>query len=135
MIKRCYKCKEKKNTRQFYRNKTKRDGFADQCKSCHVAYNREYWLKYMRPPRLFFKYGISLHVYTDIHKQQCGVCSICGEKETVVSSIGKVIALAVDHDHETGKIRGLLCQKCNHGLGLFRDSIDVLASAISYLQQ
>lgn len=137
MRKRCYRCKEKKDIILFSRNRCRKDGFADQCKACQ----REYILTYARTPidkknkLLGNYYGVSSQFYTTLYKQQCGVCSICGKPESATSSKGNAIALSVDHDHETGKTRGLLCHKCNRGLGLFRDNIDVLASAISYLQQ
>jgi hypothetical protein len=60
-------------------------------------------------------------------------CAICEEAEGTVIK-GKVIALAVDHDRETGAIRGLLCQLCNRGIGLLRHKTSVLESAIRYLQ-
>ena len=72
--------------------------------------------------------------YDDMLYSQNGVCVICGEPETTYRW-GRIIALAIDHNHETGEIRGLLCTKCNSGLGCFRDNANILASAISYLNQ
>lgn len=78
-------------------------------------------------------YGVTLEWYRETLEKQNGVCAICKEPETTVIR-NKVISMPVDHDHVTGSPRGLLCTKCNRGLGLFRDKIDVLNSAISYLQ-
>jgi hypothetical protein len=77
-------------------------------------------------------FGISFENYAALHALQKGKCAICNEEEK--SSIrGKVLNLAVDHCHETGAIRGLLCGKCNTGLGSFRDDPKLLRRAIAYL--
>lgn len=68
-------------------------------------------------------------------RNQGGVCAICGEIERVVKQDGLPRQISVDHCHKTGHFRGLLCGNCNRAIGLFGDDIDVLASAISYLQQ
>jgi hypothetical protein len=78
------------------------------------------------------KYGITLEWYRNTLAKQNNVCAICKQPETAVIR-GKVIAMPVDHDHKTGKARGLLCTKCNQGLGLFRDNKDILQVAIQYL--
>ncbi len=79
------------------------------------------------------KYGVSLEWYHKKLSDQNGVCAICSKPETVKIK-QKVIAMPVDHDHATGKPRGLLCTKCNRGLGLFFDSPEILRSAIKYLE-
>jgi hypothetical protein len=66
---------------------------------------------------------------------QHGRCAICGATEGHRSCRGKVCRLAVDHDHETGKVRGLLCNNCNRGLGRFKDSVENLEAALRYLQR
>jgi hypothetical protein len=63
--------------------------------------------------------------------EQHSVCRICGTDNP--GGRGKVFS--VDHDHQTGKVRGLLCHHCNVGLGNFKDSIDILKKAISYLEE
>lgn len=78
------------------------------------------------------RYGITLEWYREKLSKQGNVCAICKESEVAVIR-GKVIAMPVDHDHTTGKPRGLLCTRCNRGLGLFRDRKDVLNAAIEYL--
>ena len=62
-------------------------------------------------------------------KEQNGVCAICGSPEVSDRNSN----LCVDHDHETGKIRGLLCNKCNRGLGYFLDNPKILKNALKYL--
>ena len=77
--------------------------------------------------RLKTQYNLTLEDYEAMHEAQGGGCAICGEAEDT----GRL--LAVDHDHETGLVRGLLCTRCNTGLGLFRDNPDLLDAAREYL--
>jgi hypothetical protein len=79
-------------------------------------------------------FGISIEQYQEMFDAQGGVCSICGKPETAKSNRGELKMLAVDHDHKTGKIRGLLCQKCNNGIGHFEDNGNLLLRAIRYLR-
>lgn len=78
-------------------------------------------------------FGISLDQYQEMHDRQDGKCAICSQPETQMRD-GKIRALAVDHNHKTGAIRGLLCSDCNTGIGKLRDSVKVLQNAIRYLQ-
>lgn len=73
-------------------------------------------------------YGFGIEQYNQLLMIQRGVCAICA-----TTSHGK--RLHVDHDHATGKVRGLLCGPCNTALGGFRNNPDHLASAIRYLQR
>ncbi|WP_374580593.1 endonuclease VII domain-containing protein [Sphingomonas sp. J344] len=104
---------------------------------CRRAYYRDATRRYRarHPTRakesdLRNRYGLSLTDFHDLLEAQGGVCAICSEPEQVKD--GR--SLAVDHDHSTGEVRGLLCQKCNTGLGKFRDSPDLLREAIKYLE-
>lgn len=78
-------------------------------------------------------YGVTLEWYREQLSKQNGVCAICKQPEKAVIR-GKVISMSVDHCHRTAKARGLLCTKCNRGLGLFDDNGDTLLSAIHYLE-
>jgi len=81
-------------------------------------------------------YGISPEEYKEKLKKQKNRCALCGNKETHKDGrSGKVRDLSVDHDHKTNKLRGLLCGNCNRGLGMFKDSIDLLLKAIKYLKK
>ena len=78
-------------------------------------------------------YGLSNSELEEMLEVQEHKCAICGENESLEIR-GKIVRLAVDHCHETGKVRGMLCTRCNQGLGYFRDRIDLLDAAKQYLQ-
>lgn len=80
------------------------------------------------------KYGITKEDKERMLKNQGYKCAICGKEILLFGSSHKLTA-HVDHDHKTGKVRGLLCQGCNIGLGKFMDNTDYLLSAISYLKK
>ena len=77
-------------------------------------------------------YGMTLEAYRTLADAQGGRCAACGE---VPSGAGHCGRLHVDHDHDTGEIRGLLCVTCNQGLGQFKDSVLRLQQAIMYLRR
>lgn len=77
-------------------------------------------------------FSLSLEEYQEMLDRQNGKCAICDQPETHMRN-GKLKALAVDHCHSTGRIRGLLCSDCNTGIGKLKDSPEVLLSAIRYL--
>lgn len=85
-------------------------------------------LKFYRTNRnLFLNFGISYEYFLKMRNDQNNLCKICGQPEERRN-------LSVDHCHKTGKIRGLLCSKCNTALGLFGDNVKSLLSAIEYLK-
>lgn len=84
-----------------------------------------------RSQDLYSKYKLTLEEYDALLKEQDGKCAICGLKS---EDNGRYGVLYVDHNHQTGKIRGLLCENCNLGLGIFKDNIDTLNNAIKYLE-
>ena len=119
-----------------------------QCKSCgaeHEQSSREIQrnqksmsCKNYKPPnwtglekadvRVRHVYGITLEKYHQMLADQNYKCAICGQEDEVEGR-----KLAIDHCHTTGKVRGLLCGKCNRGLGLFYDNSKLLQNAILYL--
>ena len=111
-------------------------------KAAQLARTREWNEKNRRRKReLAFKhkYGIELVEYERRHAEQEGLCAICRRPETItdprLEGIGRgTRRLAVDHDHATGEVRGLLCYNCNTALGLFRDDPEALRAAIAYLE-
>lgn len=81
------------------------------------------------------KYGISLDEYNKMFEDQNGLCYICHQPEQFIHHMTKKPAsLAVDHCHNTGETRRLLCKSCNNGLGLFKDSPEILRNAANYLE-
>ena len=81
-----------------------------------------------RDYQLQYDYNITLEEYNKLFEKQNGNCAICGKHQSYLKK-----GLSVDHDHVTGKIRGLLCNNCNAGIGLLKDDIKLLTIAINYL--
>lgn len=126
----CYVCKRILPESEFAKNSTKKNHIRPECRSCDNKQRQERKKKEkakdpdkVRDRYLRKTYKIGLDEYTEMLKNQNGVCWICQEKKDLV----------VDHDHSTGKVRGLLCNQCNTSLGGFKDNIDYLRSAINYL--
>jgi len=138
----CTKCGELKNPDEFYHGRRKADNYqlyrAGECKVCslkdrkkHYTKNRDKILAHKR----FSNYGISKDEYFQMLDKQDGVCAICKREErTRDSASNNLRSLAVDHCHDTGNVRGLLCRSCNTGLGFFEDNSDLLNRAIQYLE-
>jgi len=80
------------------------------------------------------RFGITPEGYSDLFKSQNGTCAICKQPETA-TRLGKVKALAVDHCHRSGVVRGLLCADCNTGIGKLKENKNILLSAIQYLDK
>jgi hypothetical protein len=97
-----------------------------QCKECKKNWmckaNQKAW-------QLRWRYGIPLEEYNKVFQEQAGNCKLCGLHQSVLR-----YSLAVDHNHKSGQIRGLLCSNCNTGLGLFKDDISLLQKATQYLR-
>ena len=85
--------------------------------------------------KLKSKYNITIDIYNKMLVEQNDCCKICGNPETKLDSLGNIQRLSVDHCHSTDAVRGLLCGKCNVGLGSFKDSIKSLKMAIQYLEE
>jgi len=151
----CTKCKgDPKSLSEFYLNK--RTGrYHSRCKLCSKIAVREgrkdnlekhkkanvrkqkringnpkkYGIKFMEA-NLKHNYRITLDQYNLLFLKQEGKCAICGIHQKDLKR-----ALAIDHDHKTRKIRGLLCTQCNIGLGMFKDNPKVIQRAVNYLKQ
>lgn len=99
-----------------------------------VVYSQDRCHAHYMKLRVYQKHNLTEESYSQLLKEQNGVCKICQSQETATNGRStKIKDLAIDHDHKTGKVRGLLCSRCNRGLGLFRDDVSVLKSAIDYL--
>lgn len=79
-------------------------------------------------------FGISLAEYTAMAVKQGGVCAICAQLETRKDRSGNVCPLSVDHDHATGKVRGLLCDACNNAIGRLNDDPRLARAVARYLE-
>lgn len=115
--KRCPRCRKVKSSGAFYANRNNLDGLGSCCKVCRLHGNRE------------LKYGLTRGAYAELVEESGGKCAICrrpfsGPKEP-----------AIDHDHETNKIRGLLCKACNCALGYMEDEPERLEAAANYLRE
>lgn len=95
-----------------------------------IQYDRKAHLV-RRLPKL---YGISYDEYLEMNREQDELCAVCGMPEQAVGRDGVRRSLSVDHDHETGVVRALLCMKCNLALGSMRDDPDILESGAAYLR-
>jgi len=124
--KRCAHCEQYKLVEEFPRNKNCKDGSHCCCKACNNARTRESRERLhggTPHDHLMHRYGIGVVDFDEIVKEHGGVCPSCGREDPE----------HVDHDHASGTIRGVLRFNCNGGLGQFRDSIDALKNAVSYL--
>jgi hypothetical protein len=162
--KRCTKCGEVKPLNEFYAMRGMRDGHRNDCIECNKAAKRErharnpepyrerarqwaddnperraaYQAEYRQRPEVkrrardayFLRtYGLSADEVDEMLDAQNGGCAICGARPERLAS------MHIDHDHEHGHLRGLLCVSCNQGLGQFRDDAALLLRAIVYLRQ
>lgn len=80
------------------------------------------------------EYKVNLSWYEERHKEQNGLCAICGTEGFLMDPKRHKTKLVVDHCHSTGNVRGLLCHNCNRALGLFKDNKETIKRAISYLE-
>lgn len=112
----CRRCGEIKPHSEWDRNKTASDGLSTRCKTCRAVESRA--------GHLMRSYGITEAEREEMIAAQGGVCVICQEAP----------AEHVDHDHQTGKVRGVLCFGCNAGIGQLKDRPDVIRRAAAYVE-
>ncbi|GAA3239677.1 endonuclease VII domain-containing protein [Nonomuraea helvata] len=122
----CPRCGEIRPRAEFGSNRSAKDGLTAYCKPCHTVVTRENKIKKYGSERnylLTYRYGITEDDFERMLARQGGLCAVC-----------KVVpGTFVDHSHETGQVRGILCFNCNNGLGHFGDSLVLLESAALYL--
>lgn len=157
-LRRCQGCEQVLPVSAFGKHVRDTFGLQPLCKPCTNVRNRQYVANHPDPearrrrraeqsaallkknPRSYeqtrrynlarFKYDLA--AIEAMLAKQGGVCAICKQAEVTVRQ-GRVMALSVDHDHDTGRIRGLLCNRCNRAIGLFNDDADLLRTAARYL--
>lgn len=139
-MKRCSKCKQEKELTKFTSNKKGADGKHSHCNKCRYEdFKRrrrkspEVFVDPSRRAHLRRSYGITPERYDEMRGIQNDLCAIC--KRPGKPRARQRYALHVDHDHQTGAVRGLLCAECNSILGNAKDSKEVLMAAIEYLQR
>ena len=135
----CSACAEK--GRQRIRDSTDRaieSGICSRCRRVPARENRKICQgcqdKLSTPEKRLAKrcgtYGITVDHYHRLHREQGGVCAICGNGPQ-----GRWRQLDIDHDHQSGRVRGLLCHNCNKGMGCLGDDVRRLEKAIAYLSR
>lgn len=126
----CTRCRKIKPVSEYYlfrRSEVYGYAYEPVCKFCRKLKEKDNWYR----AHLKRKYGITLSDYDNLLEAQGGVCAICKSFETDKRRGN----LSVDHDHETGKIRGLLCNRCNRGIGYLKDNPEILEAAARYLRE
>lgn len=136
----CAGCKAEKPTTEFYRAAHGMPGFRPYCKPCHAAKRRANYeaaggVDASYEQLLRREYGITLADYNAQLRRQAHRCAVCRRPETVVSKrTGKLRRLAVDHDHVTGRLRGLLCHRCNILVWAMEDNHTTLHAIGAYVE-
>ena len=122
-LRKCSKCKTiyPATPTYFYRNSCNSSGLDCWCKNCKKEYD------YSRHKKL--NYGLDEKQLNSILKKQSNLCPICGNE------LGEGYLTHIDHDHQTGRVREILCMQCNCLLGNCREKISILKSAIKYLEK
>lgn len=119
-MKQCRFCLEYKDKEDFSPQRVNKDGLKSYCKPCNNLKNRLFksspkFKEYQRKYQINWRHGISADFYNNKFKEQNGVCELCGK----LNLRGRDKFLHIDHNHITGKIRGLLCHICNTQLGRY----------------
>jgi hypothetical protein len=145
----CKKCDTNKHRDNFRDRKNKKNGKSSWCKDCYREYNNSIYQpkpKTERPKKeidlikvkikakermLKHRYNLTTEEYNNLYNYQNGECAICSKPV----KLGGKGGMYVDHCHSTGKVRGFLCNPCNSALGMFKDDVTILQSAINYLQK
>lgn len=139
----CTKCGETKEHGEYHKQSKSRDGLKPWCKTCSNSFSGKYYkenkskvlkqarvryLQHGRNKDLRSKYGISSTCYEKMWQDQGCKCAICGREREEDER-----HFPVDHCHDTGKVRAILCGSCNRGIGMLQDDPEVVQSAADYL--
>jgi hypothetical protein len=131
-MKPCTKCGQDKPFIEYYKDSKIKNGHYGECKACIKKRSTQWKLnnpEQVRESQLKNLYGITAQEYNTLIEDQSGRCAICS-KDFQSSK-----HTHLDHCHLTGKIRGILCSNCNRGIGLLKDSVQILENAVQYLNQ
>jgi hypothetical protein len=134
--KQCKRCKRWLHFNKFSPHAGAKDKLQTRCKECRNKHaNSTHTLEKGRINSLGSKFNITIKQYEKMLLDQNGVCYICKQPETAKSNTGKIRTLAVDHNHETGELRMLLCHNCNLTLGIIETNISRLEDFLGYLEE
>jgi Recombination endonuclease VII len=125
-MRKCGKCKQTKSLLEFCNDKSSRLGKSYRCRSCTSLYRDK---KVQKKGKLLRKFKITLEQYDSLLVKQMGCCAICSRQRLEFNK-----DFAVDHCHETGKVRGLLCLNCNVAIGNFQESLALIIKAATYIK-
>ena len=113
---------ERRLVRKLYKKSVKGKLAEEKYRMSHKKMiNKRIWKRNLK-----IRYGITEDNYKELLKKQVGKCAICDKKEAILN---------IDHNHKTGRVRGLLCGSCNRALGLMKDNAEFLVKAIDYLKE
>lgn len=135
----CKACRSDQQKEWAKKNPDKEKAIRDRMKKKNPNLHKESYRRilkknpdYIREKNYKASFGITIDQYELMFNFQGGLCAICRKPETIMDR-GKIRRLAVDHCHATGKIRGLLCGKCNKAIGLVDENLLVLSAMSEYL--
>ena len=131
-MKKCTKWGEQKPLSEFHKHKNSKDGVTRMCAKCSTNQSRDWYRKnphVKKNANLLREYGISLEQFENMKAKQHGKCAICQNE------FKDSVDTCVDHNHTTGQVRELLCNHCNRAIGLFKESIAAVKSALLYLEK
>lgn len=138
----CGRCHTVKPESEFYKDRKRPDGLADRCKACNLQLTLEFREKhpgYQRLAQFYYRvkkeFGLTPDQYRAMYEAQQGLCAICGSPEAARSEKGGNKVLCVDHDHELGHVRELLCGKCNSAVAFVRDNSELALKVAEYLKR
>lgn len=140
LSKKCTVCKKDTLLTEYYNKASSKDGKYSRCRSCDQIARKAWRTKHpirskesARRRQLKFVYGITEEDYQRMLVEQGGACAICQATENKYA--GEFRSFAIDHNHDTGDIRGLLCNQCNRGLGMLGDTVESLNRVVAYLER
>ncbi len=158
-MKKCSSCNQLKEINSFNKDSASKDGRRSSCKLCGSSRrkekinnpifaeqernrtrtwrknNPEQWSLLLKRANLKRYKGLTQEGFNFLLQLQNNLCAICKLPETrIEKKTNKIYNLAIDHCHVTGEVRGLLCHNCNAGIGLLKDSTNLLQNAIKYLE-
>lgn len=149
----CPGCKETHSLENFHKSKSRPDGLTSWCKTCvknngakwrknnkerKNEYAKEYYQENkdrMNVRRIERLYGLSPEEHQRMKDEQGNLCKLCNQPETGTNAMnGKIQELCIDHCHDTGKVRGLLCRRCNHLIAALGDTEQSIERVFHYMK-